>query len=109
MKALPPPNLFLFGAIALSVFGTTAPANAMNITFVGDSITQGGTFNAGSVASYRYSLFKNFVDNNVEYNPMGTTVGASKNVDVSALTPDYRGVAFSNVSEAAASSLRSGS
>lgn len=99
----PTPKLLLFGAIALSVFGTAVPADAMNITFVGDSITQGGTFNAGSVASYRYSLFKNFVDNNIEYNPMGTTVGASKNVDVSALTPDYRGVAFSNVSEAAAS------
>ncbi|MBQ8723714.1 MAG: hypothetical protein IJY80_05445 [Opitutales bacterium] len=66
----PTPKLLLFGAIALSVFGAAVPADAMNITFVGDSITQGGTFNAGSVASYRYSLFKNFVDNNIEYNPM---------------------------------------
>lgn len=76
---------------------------AMNITFVGDSITQGGLFNAGNVASYRYSLFKNFVDNNIAYNPMGMTQGAAKNVDVSSLTPVYRGFTFENVSEAAAS------
>lgn len=99
----PIPKLFLLGAIALSVSGAAVPADAMNITFVGDSITQGGSFLAGNVASYRYSLFKHFVDNNIDYNPMGTTVGAAKNVDVSALTPDYRGVTFSNVSEAAAS------
>lgn len=99
----PIPKLFRLGTIALSVFGITAPAHAMNITFVGDSITQGGNFLAGNVASYRYSLFKNFVDNDIAYNPMGTTAGAAKNIDVSALTPDYRGVKFSNVSEAAAS------
>ena len=97
------PTIFCLGALALSVFGVSVPANAMNITFVGDSITQGGSFLSGSVASYRYSLFKNFVDNNVDYNPMGTTNSAAKNVDVSLLTPVYRGVAFSNVSEAAAS------
>ncbi|MBQ9758476.1 MAG: hypothetical protein IJW12_01730 [Opitutales bacterium] len=99
----PIPKLFLLGAIALSVSGAAVPADAMNITFVGDSITQGGSFLAGNVASYRYSLFKHFVDNDITYAPMGTTVGAAKNVDVSALTPDYRGVKFSNVSEAAAS------
>lgn len=76
---------------------------ALNITFVGDSITQGGNFLSGNVASYRYQLFKNFVDNDVEYNPLGTTSGAAKNIDVSSITPSYRGVTFSNISEAAAS------
>lgn len=87
----------------LTMGGGNTPLSAMNIAFVGDSITQGGSFLSGSVASYRYSLFKNFVDAGVVYTPMGMTSGASKNVDVSALTPDYRGFVFSNVSESAAS------
>ncbi len=73
------------------------------IIFIGDSITQGGNFLQGAVASYRYQLFKNFVDNGVEYKPMGTTQGASQGYDVSSCTPDYQGQTFTNVSEAAAS------
>lgn len=95
------------GLVAACLFlywgGGNIRLSAMNISFVGDSITQGGQFLSGTVVSYRYSLFKNFVDNGVVYTPMGMTSGASKNVSVSSLTPDYRGVAFSNVSEAAAS------
>ncbi len=74
-----------------------------NIVFIGDSITNGGKYLAGPVPSYRYQLFKNFVDNDIKFSPMGMTRGAAKNVNVSALTPNYRGVAFENVSEAAAS------
>ncbi|MCR5183268.1 MAG: SGNH/GDSL hydrolase family protein [Opitutales bacterium] len=91
--------LFLTATVALSCLS----AQAMTITFVGDSITQGGTFNSGTVSSFRYQLFKNFVDNGVSYDPMGMTVGASKGVSTASLTPDYRGFSFSNVSEAAAS------
>ena len=101
MKEIPLPELFV--GIALSAFAFPLTSQAMNITFVGDSITQGGSFLSGAVASYRYSLFKNFVDNDVDFTPMGMTQGAAKGIDVGSLTSAYRGVAFSNVSEAAAS------
>lgn len=91
-----------FALLALSVPATLAD-NPGNIVFVGDSITQGGQFLQGRVPSYRYQLFKNFVDNDIPYSPMGMTTGAARNVDVSALTPDYRGETFPNISEAAAS------
>ena len=97
MKKIPLPELFV--GIALSAFAFPLTSQAMNITFVGDSITQGGSFLSGAVASYRYSLFKNFVDNDVDFTPMGMTQGAAKGIDVGSLTPAYRGVAFSNVSE----------
>ncbi len=86
-------------ALAQSPYGN----DPGGIIFIGDSITQGGNFNSGLAASYRYQLFRNFVDNGITYNPMGTTQGASGGVDVSGKTPDYRGYTFSNVSEAAAS------
>lgn len=80
-----------------------APPKIGNIVFLGDSITQGGSYLRGPVASYRYQVFKNFVDNNIPFKPMGATLTASKNVNVSHLTPDYRGIPFPNISEAAAS------
>lgn len=87
---------------ALSAFA--APADGPGgIVFIGDSITNGGKYLAGPVASYRYQVFKNFVDNGIKFEPMGMTRGAAWQTDVSALTPPYRGVAFENVSEAAAS------
>ena len=93
-----------FLAIAPLALGVPAKKDVPeNIIFIGDSITQGGSFLKGAVPSYRYQLFKNFVDNDLPFRPMGMTQGASKNVNVSALTPDYRGVKFVNVSEAAAS------
>lgn len=89
---------------ALSVLLATAPAaDPGGIIFIGDSITQGGSFNGQLSASYRYSLFKNFVDNGISYNPMGTTKGVSGGTNVSAVTPDYMGVKFDNTSESAAS------
>lgn len=92
-------------AAALSAFA--APATEKNspggIVFLGDSITNGGNYLAGPVASFRYRVFKAFVDNGVKFEPMGMTRGAAWATDVSALTPPYRGVEFENVSEAAAS------
>ena len=91
--------------LALAALFAAVPAVAApgNIVFLGDSITQGGRYLAGPVPSYRYQLFKNFVDNGADFSPMGTTRGAAGGVNVSALTPDYRGNAFPNVSESAAS------
>ena len=94
--------LFLLFA-ALGSLAVSTAADPGGIIFIGDSITQGGAFNAGITPSYRYSLFKNFVDNGVSYNPMGTTQGASGGRDVSSVTPDYMGVKFDNTSESAAS------
>lgn len=91
--------------LALAALFAAVPAVAApgNIVFLGDSITQGGRYLAGPVPSYRYQLFKNFVDNGADFSPMGTTRGAAGGVDVSALTPPYRGKFFENVSESAAS------
>lgn len=91
--------------LALAALFAAVPAVAApgNIVFLGDSITQGGRYLAGPVPSYRYQLFKNFVDNGADFSPMGTTRGAAGGVDVSALTPPYRGKSFENVSESAAS------
>ena len=95
---------FAAGVAALALSVAFPPsADARDIVFVGDSITQGGSYLAGPVASWRYALFKHFVDAGEEFFPMGTTLGARGNTDVSALCPPYRGVAFTNVSEAAAS------
>ncbi len=96
-------SLILCAALAVSGIATAAN-DPGGIIFIGDSITQGGKFVGNmETPSYRYQLFKNFVDNGVTYNPMGTTNGASGGYDVSALTPTYRGQDFINVSESAAS------
>ncbi len=72
------------------------------IIFIGDSITQGGKYLADTMcASYRYSLFKNYVDNGVPFHPMGVVREHAWSANIP--TPDYRGQAFPNVSEAAAS------
>ena len=94
----------LSGALALIASNLlAAPKDGGGIVFIGDSITQGGTYLAGTVPSYRYQLFKNFVDNGIAFTPMGMTDGARHGVNVVKLTPDYRGKSFTNVSEAAAS------
>ena len=91
--------------LALAALFAAVPAVAApgNIVFLGDSITQGGRYLAGPVPSYRYQLFKNFVDNGADFSPMGTTRGAAGGANVAALTPPYRGKFFENVSESAAS------
>ena len=90
-------------ACAAPIFAAPEKSDPGNIVFIGDSITNGGKYLAGPVPSYRYQLFKAFVDNDVKFSPMGMTRGAAWKTDVSALTPDYRGKKFENVSEAAAS------
>ena len=106
MKFLPTKLFPLVSALCFCsapVFAAPAKADPGNIVFIGDSITNGGKYLAGPVPSYRYQVFKAFVDNGVKFSPMGMTRGAAWQTDVSALTPDYRGVKFENVSEAAAS------
>lgn len=99
-----PVRAVLGGAFALCAATlVAAPKDGGGIVFIGDSITQGGTYLAGTVPSYRYQLFKNFVDNGIAFVPMGMTDGARNGVNVAKFTPDYRGKAFVNVSEAAAS------
>ena len=96
----------LAGTSALSAAPAKNPASAKRgegIVFLGDSITQGGKYLAAPVPSYRYQVFKVFADNKIAFTPMGMTDGARNGFNVSALTPDYRGIAFKNVSEAAAS------
>ncbi len=79
-----------------------AQQNPGGIIFIGDSITQGGRFTEGMLSSsYRYPLFKHFVDHGLEFRPMGMAQGAAQHAPVQ--TPDYRGVSFPNVHEAAAS------
>lgn len=90
-------------ACAAPIFAAPANSDPGNIVFIGDSITNGGKYLAGPVPSYRYQVFKAFVDNDVKFSPMGMTQGAAWKTDVSALTPNYRGKKFENVSEAAAS------
>ncbi len=86
---------------AWAISSVALAADPGKIMFIGDSITQGGNFLDGPVASYRYQLFRNFVDNGIEYRPLGTTEGAAWHATPD--TPDYRGKRFVNVSEAAAS------
>ena len=84
----------LSGVLSLiSATLSAAPKDGGGIVFIGDSITQGGTYLAGTVPSYRYQLFKNFVDNGIAFVPMGMTDGARNGVNVAKLTPDYRGKA----------------
>lgn len=95
---------FFFSCLALAACSVAPATDPGGIIFIGDSITHGGRFNNGQLsASYRYSLFKNFVDNGLDYKPMGTTQGASGGTDVTSLTPDYLGAHFDNTSESAAS------
>lgn len=94
-------------ATSLGIFSISANAAESldfgSITFVGDSITQGG--GAGSSytdksVSYRYSLWKIFVSNGVAWNPVGSMTtfldGSSAN---STQTPDFRGHVYDNTSE----------
>lgn len=92
-------------ASLLSAVGVAAAAtDPGSIVFVGDSITHGGSWEgAGLQPSYRYSFFKNMVDQGLTYNPMGIGTGPVK-AHIPALgTLSYRGTEFNNTHEAAAS------
>lgn len=82
----------LFAALALPTLATV-PNPPQGICIAGDSITQGGWGGGGAPASYRYSLFKNFVDNGIVYNPVG-----SMNTGTAGTNP-YGGVTYNNANE----------
>lgn len=85
-------------AAALSAFSVPAFASVGNIVFLGDSITQGG--GTANELSYRYSLWKCFVDNNEEWKPQGSmTIFNNGNTANTTLTPNYLGQTFDNRNE----------
>ena len=100
-------NTTLFLVAAASALATCVPALGAidfgNIVFVGDSITQGGGENsayADKSVSYRYSLWKNFVDNGIDYKPQGSVTQFYDQSSASQTqTPNYRGKTFVNNSE----------
>lgn len=75
-----------------------ATSNLGNVVFIGDSITQSDGKNA---VSYRYSLWKHFVDSGVSYSPVGSMNFYCQNgrPTTSALAPNYRGHTFDNTNE----------
>ncbi len=99
-------NTTLFLVAAASALATCVPAlgaiDLGNIVFVGDSITQGGGENSkpDKSVSYRYSLWKNFVDNGIAFKPQGSVTQFYDQSSASqSQTPDYRGKPFVNNSE----------
>lgn len=89
---------------ALAICAAASAADPGHLVFVGDSITQGGTWaGAGTQASYRYSFFKNMVDQGLTYRPMGIGEGSSTKAGAQVGQLAYRGRNFENVHEAAAS------
>ncbi|MGC6458139.1 MAG: sialate O-acetylesterase [Akkermansiaceae bacterium] len=64
-----------------------------DLTFVGDSITQGGL----GFASYRYEVFKHLVDAGAAYEFVGSVNGAYQGN--ACHTPEYEGVVFENFHE----------
>lgn len=96
-------NPLLFFISAASALATCVPALAAvdpgNIVIVGDSITQGGGPSSGNKdksISYRYDLWKNFVDNGIDYKPQGSV---TQFYDETSTTSSYRGQNFTNKSE----------
>lgn len=88
---------FLIGALSLSVTSVPAIADSLgDIAFIGDSITQANGTNA---VSYRYALWKHFVDSGLNYSPVGSMNIFTSGSSTSSLAPDYRGQTFNNTSE----------
>ncbi|MCR5183729.1 MAG: hypothetical protein K6B46_03410 [Opitutales bacterium] len=86
----------LFAAAALLPCVPATGTDLGNIVFIGDSITQSDGTHA---VSYRYSLWKNFVDNDVAYNPVGSMKNYFGGATSSALVTNYRGETFDNTNE----------
>ena len=96
----------LFFASALSLLASVpavAASDFGSIAFVGDSITQGGGLNSSSAdksLSYRYYLWKIFVSNGVEWDPVGSMSKFNDGSSASASqTPNFRGEVYDNTSE----------
>ena len=99
-------NTTLFLVAAASALATCVPAlgaiDLGDIVFVGDSITQGGGENSklDKSVSYRYSLWKNFVDNGIAFKPQGSVTQFYDQSSASQTqTPDYRRKTFVNNNE----------
>lgn len=89
-------SLFFASSLGLLAAVPAVAADLGNIVFVGDSITQANGTNA---VSYRYSLWKHFVDNNIDYKPQGSMTIFTSGSSTSNLAPDYLGQTFKNTSE----------
>ena len=89
-------SLFFASALSLLASVPAVATDLGNIVFVGDSITQANGTNA---VSYRYSLWKHFVDNNIDYNPQGSMTIFTSGNSTSNLAPTYLGQTFKNTSE----------
>ena len=87
----------LFAASALPIIpaGAATP-DIGDIVFVGDSITQANGTNA---VSYRYSLWKHFVDSGVAYSPVGSMTIYQSGSSTSSLVSTYLGQTFDNTNE----------
>lgn len=89
----------LFGgaARASDVSANATSGNIGQIVFIGDSITQGDGKNA---VSYRYPLWKHFVDNSITFNPQGSmTIFQGTGTETSNLITTYLGQTYTNRSE----------
>ena len=71
-----------------------APSNLGKVMYVGDSITHGY-----AAPSYRWALHKIFIDNNIEYIPVGVEKGNNSYANKGTLQPDatYRNATFRNI------------
>ncbi|MGN0860714.1 MAG: GDSL-type esterase/lipase family protein [Candidatus Spyradosoma sp.] len=87
----------LFAASALPIVPAGAETPDIgDIVFVGDSITQA---NGTDAVSYRYSLWKHFVDSGVAYSPVGSMTIYQNGSSTSSLVSTYLGQTFDNTNE----------
>jgi len=84
--------------IAGTLPSLAATSDLGNIVFIGDSITQS---NGTSAVSYRYPLWKHFVDSGATYSPVGSMnfYWQDGRPTTSTLAPTYRGYTFDNTNE----------
>lgn len=81
---------------SLAVMNPSATAaGPARIAFCGDSITQGVTTVPVTVYGYRYQVFKNFVDNGIAYDPVGSHESSG---GISPI-PAYGGKSFGKANE----------
>lgn len=96
MKKFSPSFFFLCSALTCVPVAALSSVDLGSIAFVGDSITQGG--GEANQLSYRYPLWKIFVDNGAEWNPVGSMTIFNNGSETGATT-GYRGETFNNRSE----------
>lgn len=105
MKNLSPSFLFLCSALACSPVPALSSVDFGSIAFVGDSITQGGGpgyTKSDKSLSYRYWLWKCFVDNGESYTPVGSTTifcSGESATSIPGYSVGYLGKTFDNRNE----------